>query len=85
MRRQLACSFCGRDESQVDKLVAGPHAYICDRCAYESVRIMESTRFDRPRAPKQTFWSRLAALVRSSRAHISFSRLSPRPTRVVLP
>jgi ATP-dependent protease Clp ATPase subunit len=30
--RSLKCSFCKRDESEVAKLVAGPHVYICDRC-----------------------------------------------------
>jgi ATP-dependent protease Clp ATPase subunit len=42
----MRCSFCGRDESQVKKLVAGPRVYICDRCAYETVRIMENTPLD---------------------------------------
>jgi len=28
----LSCSFCGRHQKQVKKLIAGPHAYICDRC-----------------------------------------------------
>ena len=42
-RKALRCSFCRRDESQVAKLVAGPRVYICDRCAYETIRIMEST------------------------------------------
>jgi len=28
----LACSFCSRTEDAVDKLISGPHAYICDRC-----------------------------------------------------
>ena len=41
--RKLRCSFCGRSEGEVDKLVAGPRVYICDRCAYETIRIMEST------------------------------------------
>jgi len=26
------CSFCGRPGSQVNKLIAGPNAYICDEC-----------------------------------------------------
>lgn len=26
------CSFCGRPASQVNKLIAGPSAYICDEC-----------------------------------------------------
>ena len=41
--RKLRCSFCRRDNSQVAKLVAGPRVYICDRCAYETIRIMENT------------------------------------------
>ena len=39
--RRLRCSFCRRDASQVARLVAGPHVYICDKCAYETIRIME--------------------------------------------
>lgn len=26
------CSFCGRSANQVNKLIAGPNAYICDEC-----------------------------------------------------
>jgi ATP-dependent Clp protease ATP-binding subunit ClpX len=28
----LKCSFCGKTEKEVDKLVAGPDVYICDAC-----------------------------------------------------
>ena len=28
----LSCSFCGKYQKQVKKLIAGPDAYICDRC-----------------------------------------------------
>ncbi len=28
----LVCSFCGKTQSEVRKLVAGPSAYICDEC-----------------------------------------------------
>ncbi len=31
-KRQLRCSFCGKKETEVAKLVAGPKVYICDRC-----------------------------------------------------
>jgi ATP-dependent protease Clp ATPase subunit len=31
-RTLLACSFCGRDQTEVTKLVAGPGVYICDGC-----------------------------------------------------
>ncbi len=27
-----ACSFCGRNEEAVEKLIAGPNVFICDKC-----------------------------------------------------
>ena len=29
---KLRCSFCGKDASQVGKLLAGPKVHICDAC-----------------------------------------------------
>ncbi|MFE7279625.1 ClpX C4-type zinc finger protein, partial [Heyndrickxia sporothermodurans] len=29
-KQQLKCSFCGKTQDQVRKLVAGPGVYICD-------------------------------------------------------
>jgi ATP-dependent protease Clp ATPase subunit len=40
--RTLRCSFCRRSNKDVAKLVAGASGYICDRCAHEAVRIMET-------------------------------------------
>ena len=31
-KADLACSFCGKGQKQVKKLVAGPGVYICDEC-----------------------------------------------------
>lgn len=31
-KEQLKCSFCGKNQDQVKKLVAGPGVYICDEC-----------------------------------------------------
>jgi ATP-dependent protease Clp ATPase subunit len=28
----LSCSFCGKSQKQVKKLIAGPQVYICDGC-----------------------------------------------------
>ena len=28
----LACSFCGKSQKEVKKLIAGPTVYICDEC-----------------------------------------------------
>jgi ATP-dependent protease Clp ATPase subunit len=47
----MKCSFCGRRDSEVEKLVAGPkklvgRVYICDRCATQAVQIMETHGVD---------------------------------------
>lgn len=31
-REKLHCSFCGKEQDQVKRLVAGPGVYICDEC-----------------------------------------------------
>jgi len=28
----LSCSFCGKSQREVKKLIAGPTVYICDEC-----------------------------------------------------
>jgi ATP-dependent Clp protease ATP-binding subunit ClpX len=28
----LLCSFCGKSQDEVKKLIAGPSVYICDEC-----------------------------------------------------
>ncbi|HWP54001.1 MAG TPA: ClpX C4-type zinc finger protein, partial [Pyrinomonadaceae bacterium] len=28
----LRCSFCGKSQNEVKKLIAGPTVYICDEC-----------------------------------------------------
>src|SRR5262245_12756293 len=28
----ITCSFCGRSEEAVEKLISGPNVYICDKC-----------------------------------------------------
>ena len=28
----LICSFCGKSQDEVKKLIAGPSVYICDEC-----------------------------------------------------
>jgi ATP-dependent Clp protease ATP-binding subunit ClpX len=32
VNEQLLCSFCGKSQRQVKKLIAGPGVYICDEC-----------------------------------------------------
>jgi ATP-dependent Clp protease ATP-binding subunit ClpX len=52
--RRLRCSFCGKDESKVAKLVAGPRVYICDVCAREALRIMDAAPAPAPVSNKRS-------------------------------
>ena len=40
----LACSFCGKQQNEVRKLIAGPGVYICDRCIDLAVDVITSGR-----------------------------------------
>ena len=40
---ELRCSFCGRNDAQVSKLIAGPRVHICDTCVGTCNRILEAT------------------------------------------
>ena len=39
--KQLKCSFCGKPQSQVNRLVAGPGVYICDDCIHICMDILK--------------------------------------------
>jgi len=41
LRPRLHCSFCGRDQENVQKLIAGPRVYICDECVSLCNEILE--------------------------------------------
>jgi ATP-dependent Clp protease ATP-binding subunit ClpX len=40
-REILRCSFCGKGQNEVKKLIAGPGVYICDQCVKICVEILE--------------------------------------------
>lgn len=37
----ISCSFCGKSQDQVKKIIAGPGVYICDECVELSQHIIE--------------------------------------------
>lgn len=37
----ISCSFCGRTEEAVEKLISGPNVYICDKCVRLCTGIIE--------------------------------------------
>ena len=45
-KSQLKCSFCGKSQEQVRKLVAGPGVYICDECIELCNEIIEEELTD---------------------------------------
>src|SRR5215467_5782797 len=40
-RKSLYCSFCGKSQHEVRKLIAGPEAAICDECIGLCVRTID--------------------------------------------
>ncbi|PZU96188.1 MAG: ATP-dependent Clp protease ATP-binding subunit ClpX [Pseudanabaena sp.] len=48
----LKCSFCGKSQEQVRKLIAGPGVYICDECVDLCNEILDEELFNS--APPQT-------------------------------
>ncbi|RKW69763.1 ATP-dependent Clp protease ATP-binding subunit ClpX [Galactobacter caseinivorans] len=58
----LKCSFCGKSQKQVRRLIAGPGVYICTECIEvcneiideEAVEVVEESAFELPR-PREIF------------------------------
>jgi len=47
----LKCSFCGKSQEQVRKLIAGPGVYICDECVDLCNEILDEELFDAGAVP----------------------------------
>lgn len=50
----LKCSFCGKSQEQVRKLIAGPGVYICDECVELCNEILDEELFDASTAASQS-------------------------------
>ena len=48
MKLNLTCSFCGRTDEQVQRLIAGPKVFICDQCVATCNTILASIRLMMP-------------------------------------
>jgi ATP-dependent Clp protease ATP-binding subunit ClpX len=59
MNDNLFCSFCGKNQKEVQKLIAGPAVYICDECIQLCSEIIEEERekdidgMEQPLFPKE--------------------------------
>jgi ATP-dependent Clp protease ATP-binding subunit ClpX len=54
--KKLRCSFCGKSEDQVKKLVAGAKALICNECVSIADGIMRDTPDTPGEPPKPASW-----------------------------
>jgi hypothetical protein len=55
----LCCSFCGKSQREVKKLIAGPAVYICDECVRLCIEIIQEDDQKPPIAvkPAEHEWS----------------------------
>ena len=51
----LKCSFCGKSQKQVIKLIAGPGVYICDECIELCVEIIEEEKVEKLETTNEEF------------------------------
>jgi hypothetical protein len=53
----LFCSFCGKSQHEVKKLIAGPAVFICDECTALCTKIVADTPDPDPKAaPARIDW-----------------------------
>ena len=54
------CSFCGKKNDEVEKLIAGPSVYICNECIVVCVELLEGKQDqkqdEKPSAPIKARW-----------------------------
>ncbi len=50
---RLKCSFCGKTQDQVKKLIAGPDVYICDECVELCNEILDEEFFEQKDKDKE--------------------------------
>jgi hypothetical protein len=77
----LRCSFCGKAQAEVNKIIAGPTVFICDECVDVCIEIMaDDQRRTYPEVPKGSAesegWRARAAALPGHSAACSLCRTS---------
>ena len=58
----VICTFCGKSQASIEKLIAGPGVYICNECIDLCVDILNEERDDQDQEPlRPSFYNRLLA------------------------
>lgn len=47
----IYCSFCGKSETEVERMIAGPDAYICNECVEVCHRVLQENAGRKQKAP----------------------------------
>ncbi len=50
--RMLRCSFCGKDQSQVERMIAGPGVCICNECIELCQTVLDGGTAPKPKQPE---------------------------------
>ena len=94
--KQLRCSFCGKPQEQVRRLIAGPNVYICNECIELCQEIIEEEFVDnfdyemqdlpKPAAIKETLDDYVIKQERAKRAlavavYNHYKRINKKPTK----
>lgn len=53
-KKEIRCSFCGKGEKQVNRLIEGPNVYICDECIEFCSSLLEPDDLPTYRKPKKS-------------------------------
>jgi ATP-dependent Clp protease ATP-binding subunit ClpX len=78
----LKCSFCGKSQEQVRKLIAGPGVYICDECVDLCNEILDEELLDsKETAPQQANRVEAPPKRRNRSSTFSFSQM-PKPREI---
>ncbi len=93
---ELRCSFCGKSQSEVKKLIAGPTVYICDECVelcndiiaeeYERDEVARATQIPKPAEIKAALdqyviGQERAKKILSVAVHNHYKRIELRPDK----
>lgn len=64
MGKEIHCSFCGKSQHEVRKIVAGPSVFICDECVVMCLDMIEGGQIENTVRRIATFFIRLRWLFR---------------------
>ena len=45
-KKDIRCSFCGKPQDEVERIIAGPGVYICDECIKVCTNIIENDLYE---------------------------------------